>query len=176
MASGGLVGDAVIIDLVRARLERPDTSGGFVLDGFPRTVRQAQVLDQILESRGGLLAVVLSVPDEELSRRLAVRRTCGGCGVPDALAAPLGNEEQCVLCGAVLARRNDDNAATVMRRLFTYRVQAGPIVGYYRQRDGCTIVDGSKDADLVFARIAAHVDDQLTGRADAAMMGSGPGA
>ncbi len=137
MDSGELVPDAVTNAMVADRLAQPDVVNGFLLDGFPRNVNQAEVLDAILSQAGTQLdaALELSVDPDEIIRRLAGRRTCRNCGRAwhvgfDAPAVP----EKCDDCGGELYQRDDDNEETVRRRLEVYAEQTAPIIGYYRHQ------------------------------------------
>jgi len=135
MDRGELVDDATMIEIVRNRLLQPDTTAGFVLDGFPRTVPQARALDQIVSERGNgpLLVVDVVVPETELMRRLAGRRICSKCGTN---ADPDGGASQavCGKCGGAFEQRADDNDSVVSERLKVYHRQTQPLVDYYRER------------------------------------------
>lgn len=137
MDLGELVPDAVTNAMVADRLTQPDVVNGFLLDGFPRNVNQAEVLDAILSQAGTQLdaALELSVDPDEIIRRLAGRRTCRNCGRAwhvgfDTPAVP----EKCDDCGGELYQRDDDNEETVRRRLEVYAEQTAPIIGYYRHQ------------------------------------------
>ncbi|MGH9161363.1 MAG: adenylate kinase family protein [Vicinamibacteraceae bacterium] len=156
MAAGALIDGDVMIELVRDRLLYPDAAAGFVLDGFPRTIGQAQALDAILGERP-LLLIQLVVPEAQLLRRLGRRRVCRRCqatyGASSACHAP-----RCVRCGDVLITRNDDAPGTIRRRLTTYAVTSEAIVGYYRERALLVSIDGSRPANQVTASILRCVD------------------
>jgi len=156
LASGGLVGDALMTDLVRNRLSAPDVAGGFVLDGFPRTVAQAEALDTIVGVP--LVVALLEAADEEIVRRLGKRRVCRSCGITQAVSAD--TEEQidpCPYCGGTLVRRQDDEPATVRHRLTTYAEYAGPVIAYYRARSTFGAVDGLRHPEDVTASLAALI-------------------
>jgi adenylate kinase len=158
MAAGGLVGDDLMIDLMRARLAEDDAARGFVLDGFPRTLVQAEALDRMAGSRA-LLTLVLSVPDAELTRRLSARRVCPRCKKLYTSGTHYGSEEEhCSRCGISLIRRDDDNPGTIERRLLTYHAVVGPLVEHYRRRSTTATLDGSQPADDVWAGIVRHID------------------
>ena len=152
MESGQLVGDDIMIGIVRERLLRPDTAPGFVLDGFPRTVKQAQSLDKMLDGSGPLVIVNIEVPEETLIERLTLRRICGSCGwnaVPGLNA--------CSKCGGQLVQRRDDNVEIVRERLGVYARDTQPLVDFYRDRATFRSVDGDQTADAVAADLAAAV-------------------
>ncbi len=159
MAAGGLVGDDLMIDLVRDRLAQPDAAAGFILDGFPRTINQARVLDDMLPGRP-LLAIVLVVPAAELERRLDARRVCSQCKTLYTTGTLYGGseEELCSKCGATLLRRDDDNLETIRARLQTYRDTSDPIIRHYQDRSSMAVIDGSQSPDQVSAAIIQAID------------------
>lgn len=154
--SGRYVPDEIVVGIVRERLEAPDCAAGFVLDGFPRTVGQAEALDGLLAERGTPLDAVvhLVVADETVVRRLTGRRVCPRCGAiyhVDADAAAAAG--RCARCGAALVQRDDDREDVVRRRLAVYREQTRPLVEYYRGRGLLRDVDGEGGVDEVARRI-----------------------
>ncbi len=156
LASGGLVGDALMTDLVRDRLAARDVAGGFVLDGFPRTVAQAESLDAIVDVP--LVVALIEAAAEEIVRRLGKRRVCGSCGITQAVSAD--TEEQidpCPYCGGTLVRRQDDEPATVRHRLATYAEYAGPVIAYYRDRPTFGAVDGLRHPEDVTASLVGLI-------------------
>jgi adenylate kinase len=158
LSSGALVGDAMMIDLVRDRLAQPDTDKGFILDGFPRTITQAEALDQILGGQP-VQAVVLAVPEAELERRLTSRRICSKCKTLYTSGSLYGSEEElCSKCGATLITRDDDNIETIRRRLQTFRDTADPLIAHYRARGVLALIDGSQPADEVTEAILKQID------------------
>ncbi len=137
MRRGALVPDEVVIGVVRDRLAEPDAQGGFLLDGFPRTIEQAERLDGMLAEAGRAVThvILIDVPEEELVRRLAGRRMCTRCGKGyHTEFDPPSEEGVCDVCGAALEQRADDDEATVRNRLEVYRAQTQPLVGYYKSR------------------------------------------
>jgi adenylate kinase len=155
MARGELVSDDLMIEVVRERLERPDAAAGFVLDGFPRTVRQAEALEALVAGRGPLTVVEFRVPEEELVRRLAARLVCGACGgnaAPDAAAA-----DRCGRCGGGLVQRADDGAGVVRERLRVFARDTRPLIEFYRSRSRHREVNGAATPDEVFAEMARVV-------------------
>jgi len=167
MDRGELVDDATMIEIVRNRLQQPDTTAGFVLDGFPRTVPQARALDQIMGERGNgpLVVVDVVVPEKELMRRLAGRRICSTCGTNAEPAADGAARPVCGKCGGALVQRTDDNDNVVSERLKVYIRQTQPLVDYYRERPTFRIVNGAQAPERV-----AHELDTVIG--DAAAVGA----
>ena len=155
MDAGNLVGDDVMIGIVRERLERPDAVGGFVLDGFPRTVAQATALDAIVNGRGPLVVLDIVVPEEVLVRRLATRRICSSCGV-NAVVEWTGN---CQKCGGELIARIDDGVDVVRERLKVYNRQTAPVVDYYSARPTFRSIDGNQPPDEVAGQVEAALSD-----------------
>ena len=154
MDRGELVSDDVMVGIVRERLDRDDASGGFVLDGFPRTVAQAEALDAIVDGRDPLIVVDIAVPEDELVRRLASRLVCESCG---ATATP-ATAAICGTCGGRLIQRTDDNEAVVRERLKVYHRQSEPLVGYYRTRPTFRAIDGAQPPDRVARDLAAAIE------------------
>jgi adenylate kinase len=152
MDAGQLVDDDMVIDIVRERLARPDAARGFVLDGFPRTLIQAEALDHLLDDRQPLVVVDIEVPEQTLTERLKSRLICGACGT---LAS--AGMKTCGKCGGALVQRADDEFAVVQERLRVYATQSQPIVEYYRRRPTFRSVDGDQPQDAVSADIAAAV-------------------
>jgi adenylate kinase len=163
MDRGELVDDETMIAIVRDRLWRPDAARGFVLDGFPRTVSQARKLDEIVAERsnGSLIVVDIAVTEEELVRRLAVRRVCGTCG---ANAEPGDSgRATCMACSGQLVQRADDNQQVVLERLKVYTQNTRPVLEYYRQRPTFRVVNGAQAADRVAHDLHAMIDDAVAG-------------
>ncbi len=141
LASGGLVPDALIIRVVEARLQEPDTARGFVLDGFPRTLPQAVALDGIVAARGPLAIVFLDVRADVILDRILSRRICESCGQADT-GAP--TTEYCASCGGAFVTRADDHEDVVRRRVEAYAANTAPLVEWYRQRPTFRVVDGDR--------------------------------
>ena len=152
MESGRLVGDDIMIEIVRERLSRPDAERGFILDGFPRTVKQAKALDDLLDDGEPLVVVDIEVPEETLVRRLSSRRICRNCG-RNAVAGLT----ECAKCGGPLGQRRDDGADVMRERLRVYAHDTHPLVEYYRRRPTFRSVDGDQVPDAVAADLAAAV-------------------
>ena len=153
MDRGELVGDDVMIGIVRERLDRDDAQNGFVLDGFPRTVAQAEALDGVMGGRAPLIVVDIDVPEAELVRRLASRLVCEQCGTN---ASP--GMTACATCGGRLVQRTDDNEAVVRERLAVYRRKSQPLVEYYRRRPTFRSIDGAQPVDRVAQDLVAAVE------------------
>jgi adenylate kinase len=163
MAAGGLVGDDVMTELVRERLAKRDAASGFVLDGYPRTVGQADALDEILH-REPLIVALIDVADQEIIRRLGSRRVCASCGITQSVSrVDEGQTDPCPYCGGKLVRRQDDAPDTVCRRLTTYAAAAEPLIAFYRSRPGFGVIDGLRDPNVVMAALSAHIDAARVG-------------
>lgn len=156
LASGGLVGDALITDLVRERLAAPDAARGCILDGFPRTAAQAAALDTMLDP-AALVVVLLVASDEDIIRRLAARRICDACAITQSIQDD-EDPDGCPYCGGNLVRRPDDEPETVRHRLATYAEYATPVVEHYKARPSFAVIDGLQHSDKVAAAVARHID------------------
>ncbi|MBC7339400.1 MAG: adenylate kinase [Firmicutes bacterium] len=164
MQRGELVPDEVVNGVVAARLAGEDCARGFVLDGYPRTVPQAEAFAALLEERGLRLDAVvdLVVSEEELVRRAAGRRVCARCGANYHLEfQPPREPGRCDRCGGELVQREDDLPATVAQRLAVYRRQTEPLVEFYRERGLLVPVDGSGAVEEVTRVVLAAVDGRL---------------
>ena len=146
---GQLVPDSVVIDIVRERLEHDDCKGGYLLDGVPRTVLQAEALETFAK----IDAVVdIDVSDEKLVERLSGRRVCLSCGGTYHVSL-LGGSTTCAKCGEQLIQRDDDKAETVLSRLSVYHAQTAPLIDFYTQRGLLKAVDGAQPMDECYAAI-----------------------
>jgi adenylate kinase len=155
MDAGDLVPDEVTIAMVKDRLTHEDAAEGFLLDGFPRTVHQAVVLDEVLGGHGQAVDVVLElvVDDEEVVRRLSGRRTCRRCGhVWHQDFDPPSREGVCDRCGGELFQRDDDSEETIRHRLEVYADQTSPLIGYYGERGLLRGVDATGPVEDVTER------------------------
>lgn len=162
MDKGSLVSDEVIVAMLGQRILKPDCARGFILDGFPRTVPQAEALDGLLEERGtGIDAVIeLRVNDAVLIERISGRFSCANCGASyhDEYRRPKA-DGTCDLCGQhVFIRRPDDKREVVAARLAAYNRQTAPLLPYYEARDRLRVVDGLADIDEVAATIEATLE------------------
>lgn len=158
---GALVPDEMMGDVIAARLGRPDASAGFVLDGFPRTVAQVQILDRVLQRRGMALdaVILLRAPRREIVRRLSGRRVCPKClAVYHLDNQPSRSPGVCDACGSALAQRADDSEQVILDRMEVFENQTVPAAEHYRQRGVLREVDGTGSADVVFERLRAVVE------------------
>src|SRR5437763_8257966 len=163
MASGGLVPDDLMIGIINDRLAKPDAERGFILDGFPRTVVQAEKLDTIVGKSGGngsgneadgLRVLQLLVPDEAIVKRISLRRSCPTCGAIYHLeSAPPRVDTVCDRDGAELIARPDDNETAVRKRLEAFHRQTLPVATFYKAKNLLREVDGVGPVDQVFERI-----------------------
>ncbi len=156
MDQGLLVPDELVCDLVVDRVKQDDCRNGYILDGFPRTIPQAESLDAALGQMGESLdfAINVDVPDEHIVNRMSGRRACVGCGATyHTVYAPTKKEGVCDVCGAELILRDDDKPETVQKRLSVYHDQTQPLIDYYRGKGILKDVDGTKDMDVVFQAI-----------------------
>ncbi|WP_051316945.1 adenylate kinase [Ectobacillus panaciterrae] len=167
MGSGHLVPDEVTIGIVRERLSKDDCEKGFLLDGFPRTVAQADVLEQMLAEMGRTINYVLNidVAREELMARLTGRRLCRNCGATyHVIFNPTHVEGMCDKCGGELYQRDDDNEKTVGTRLEVNISQQQPLLDFYQEKGYLCNIDGSQPIDMVFKCI----DDIVCNRSNSA--------
>ena len=155
MAAGGLVPDDLMIGIIDERLARPDAQKGFILDGFPRTLVQAEKLDGIIGNGTDPLRVLqLLVPDDAIVHRIALRRTCAQCGAIYHLENnPPANDSVCDRCGAGVIARPDDTEEAVRKRLESLHRQTMPVATYYQAKRILREVDGVGPLDVVFERI-----------------------
>ena len=169
MERGELVGDDLIIGIVRERLTQPDAVAVFVLDGFPRTATQANALDEITASRGPVICVEIEVPDEELVRRVRGRRVCNDCGAnadafehtPDALSDLCQNTERCRSNGPKWVARSDDSETVVRERLKIYWRDTRPMIEYYSARPTFRVIDGLQSPERVREALVGAVASAL---------------
>lgn len=162
---GALVPDDIIVKLVAERLKQEDCARGFILDGFPRTIAQAESLREILQKMGLELGHVLSVqvPHNVIVERLSGRRTCKNCGALYHLQFdPSAKEDVCDRCGGELLQRNDDREETIGARLNVYDTQTAPLVNYYRQRGLLREIDGVGKVEDIEDRVIRALGDSAT--------------
>jgi adenylate kinase len=157
--SGKLVPDNLTIEVIRERLSAPDATDGFLLDGFPRSLRQAEALDEILAEQGESLdaALVIEVPEEISLRRLLGRRACLDCGRNYSVDAPPMVDWTCDRCGGKVVERADDQEETIRKRLSLYHSQTEPLKAYYESKGLLRPVNGLGDPEDVFDRIASAI-------------------
>lgn len=154
MEAGELVPDATIIGIIKERLAEDDCKKGFILDGFPRTLAQAEALESMMQEMGIALDKVISleVPDDLIVGRIAGRRVCTKCGASFHVEFnPPKSEDICDYCGGELIIRKDDNPETVKSRLDAYHSQTAPLIAYYSKMGVMVELDGTKDVDEVTA-------------------------
>ncbi len=164
MDAGELVSDDIVLGMIRERLAKPDADNGFILDGFPRNLAQAQSLDGLLEELGAPLdsAVLMDVDFDVLLKRLTGRRTCAGCGrVYNVYFFPPAEEGVCDACGGELRQRDDDNEATISQRLKVYEAQTAPLIEFYESRDKLKVVPAEGEIDAVYERLVAALVPSL---------------
>jgi adenylate kinase len=157
MDQGGLVPDDVVIGIVRDRLREKDCDKGFILDGFPRTIPQAQALGRTVKELGKEITSVLSleVDEAEILERLSGRRTCSGCGAMYHVRFnPPKAEGRCDKCAGTLLQRDDDKEETIRTRLVNYKKSTEPLIEYYRKTGKVHAVKASGDIDAIFADIS----------------------
>jgi|WetSurMetagenome_2_1015567.scaffolds.fasta_scaffold19863_7 adenylate kinase len=158
MDAGELVPDSVVIGIVKDRLQEPDTAKGFLMDGFPRTIPQAEALDKALETLDRAISktVVLLVDEDLLIKRLTGRRICRSCQTPFHVYFNKAKVEGvCDKCGGELYQRDDDTEATVRNRLEVYRAQTEPLIGYYDAQGVVVRIDGAQEPEQTFADIVS---------------------
>ena len=161
MDAGQLVPDELVCDLVVDRIQQDDCKNGYLLDGFPRTIPQAEALDAAVEKLGEKIdyAVNIDVPDDNIINRMSGRRACVGCGATYHIVFnPPKVEDVCDVCGKSLILRDDDKPETVKTRLDVYHAQTQPLIDYYAGRGVLVTVDGTQNMDKVFAGIKDILD------------------
>ena len=162
MDAGQLVPDSVVIDMVRERLSMDDCANGYLLDGFPRTVEQAEALDTICAPDA---VVEIDVPDERLMVRLTGRRVCTKCNGTFHISK-VADETVCPVCGGQMIQRDDDKPATIANRLEVYRKQTAPLIGYYQElgklrrpdTDSLPVINGDNPPEDIFKAILATLE------------------
>jgi adenylate kinase len=172
MEAGKLVDDATVLGMIEERLAEPDVARGFILDGFPRNIAQAEALDRMLTTLGKPLTAVvqMDVPYAELTRRIAGRRSCQRCGrVFNIYSMPVGSALVCPSCpgNPALFQRPDDNEATVVERLKVYEAQTRPLVSYYGRQGLLQSIDAQGDVDAITALLVGVLTSPAGARARA---------
>lgn len=156
MDGGNLVPDEVVIGMIQSRIEETDCSAGFILDGFPRTIPQAEALDKMLTERKLKVdrAIEFKIEDAELIGRLSGRRTCTKCGAMyHVQSAPTKVPGVCDKCGSAVTQRNDDHESVIQNRLQVYHAQTAPLVAYYAGQGKLKSLDASLPMDRVFGTL-----------------------
>jgi adenylate kinase len=159
MDDGKLVPDQLIIDMVKARIQKPDAAQAWILDGFPRTLPQAEALDQNLSGDNALTHVIsFAVPEDVLTGRLTGRRTCSQCGaIWHVEHKPTSQEGSCDHCGGELTQRSDDREEAIGKRLEVYRTQTAPLLAYYGDRGVLREIDANRSPDVVFQELLTQM-------------------
>ena len=161
MNEGKLVPDSVVIGIIKERLAEDDCKNGFLLDGFPRTINQAEELDKILDSMKKAIDSVISleVPDEDIIERITGRRMCKNCGaVYHIKFSPSKEEGVCDKCGGELYQRDDDKEETVRERLSVYKQQTEPLKAYYDKKGLLKEIEGTGSIDDIFKKVETILD------------------
>jgi adenylate kinase len=160
MAAGRLVSDEILAEVIRTRTSQPDCNNGYILDGYPRTLDQARLLEELASKQGKKQILVrIIVSEEELVRRLTSRRICGSCGKSyNLLSSPPKIEGVCDLDGAPLTQRIDDNLESVSKRFEEYRESTAPLIDYYRQSGRLIELNGELPESEVFEKLSAAID------------------
>ncbi|MFN8547786.1 MAG: adenylate kinase [Candidatus Eisenbacteria bacterium] len=167
VTTGALVPDSVILDLVDERLEQADAQAGFILDGFPRSIPQAEGLDGFLTKRGWKLDRVLKIDVQKkaILERMTSRRVCPGCGaVYNVITQPPAKAGVCDKCGSKLVQRDDDTEETVRKRLNVYESATAPLIDYYDGRGLLSIIHGDGGIDQVWNQIVEVLERAASGR------------
>ncbi len=152
MDAGALVSDEIVIGLIAERILEDDAKQGYILDGFPRNIAQAEALDTMLSKLGQPLqgVVLLDVPFEELLQRLTGRRTCRDCGaIYNIHLSPPNTADKCDACAGELFQRDDDNAETISKRLTVYQDQTSPLIAFYQQQSKLHTLIGTGDVSAI---------------------------
>ncbi|MDY3868748.1 MAG: adenylate kinase [Pyramidobacter sp.] len=161
MDAGGLVPDDVIIGMMRGRLAESDCEKGFILDGFPRTVPQAEALTELLKDMGIALdgVILLDVPDDTVVERLCGRRMCKGCGkIFHVTFKPSAQGNLCDACGGELYQRDDDKESVIRQRLAVYHAQTAPLIDYYDKAGLLLRVNAAESGDTVLSHVEALLE------------------
>ncbi len=156
MDKGELVPDGLVVDLVKDRLSQDDCADGFMLDGFPRTVFQAEELDKLMKVKGLSITKVINIEVEsgKLIDRIAGRRVCKACGATfNVNTKPTAKEGICDVCGGEVYQRADDNRETVENRIRVYNDQTAPLIAYYEKAGNIVTINGDQSMDSVFSDI-----------------------
>ena len=161
MDAGALVSDEIVIGLIRERISDPDAQQGYILDGFPRNIIQAEALDTMLEALNQPLqgVVLLDVAFDELLQRLTGRRTCKSCAaIYNIHLSPAKVADQCDVCQGELFQRADDNEDTIANRLTVYQQQTAPLIGYYQAQNKLHTIAGVGDVNSISQAVSAVFD------------------
>jgi len=171
MDAGQLVSDQIVLDMIEERMTEPDTHKGFILDGFPRNLLQAEALDALLARLGRPLdaAILIDVDFDLLIQRIAGRRTCSSCGqMYNIYSSPPKLDGLCDVCGGKLHHRADDTEQTISNRLRVYEAQTAPLIDYYKRQAKQYSIDGTGEIEEVFQRLCEIIDNLPSMRVEAA--------
>lgn len=158
MDAGKLVPDEIVLDMLFDRVARPDCANGYVLDGFPRTIPQAESFDKRLSDKQKVIVLNLDVKDETLIKRTAGRLSCKACGhIQNKYFSPPAKDGVCDKCGGELVQRPDDKEEVVKERLRVYNAQTQPLIAYYTKQNKLKTINGEKSPDQVFAELKAAI-------------------
>jgi len=160
MIDGKLVPDSVILDMMKKRLDEEDCGNGYILDGFPRTIPQAEGLNDLLNEMNKILdhVVVMDVPDNLIITRLSNRRSCKGCGhVYNLIFEPPANAGKCNECNEELYLREDDNPTTIQKRLTVFHQQTEPVIKYYSNQGIAKVIDSKGSIDTIRTAIIKNI-------------------
>ncbi len=164
MDAGQLVSDTIVLGIIQERLAKPDAKSGFILDGFPRNIPQAQALDAMLARVGQplQLALLVDVDTEVLMKRITGRRSCGSCGaIYNIYFSPPRSPGKCDKCGGLLQHRSDDNEETVRNRLSVYEEQTAPLISYYKAQGKLRTVRGTGSINDIFKNMSEVIEVQI---------------
>lgn len=160
--AGQLVADDIVVEMLFDRLQRPDCARGYLLDGFPRTIDQANQLAQHQSTKLKLFVLSLEVPDEEIVKRAAGRLVCRQCGaIYHQINTPPQLDHICDKCGGEVYRRPDDFPDVVLNRLRVYREQTSPLIDYYEQQGLLMTFNGNRLPDIVYAELKRYIDSHI---------------
>lgn len=165
--SGRLVPDDVVIGIVKEKIDQDNLWSGFILDGFPRTIKQAEVLEEMLKEKGLSLDVVLyfAVDKEEVIKRLSSRRVCENCQTPyNLLSNPPQRDELCDRCGGKLIQRDDDKPEVIRKRLETYEEETKPLIDFYEERNLLRVIPSSAPIEEVYDRVKEALKEVAAGQ------------
>jgi len=158
MESGNLVPDDIVVDMLMSRVTAPDCKNGYLLDGFPRSLPQAEALQKQLGNNVNLIVLNIKVDDESIVKRIEGRMTCDNCGqIYNRHFSPARIDSVCDKCGGKLSQRSDDNATVIRERLSVYHKQTAPLEGYYEKMNVLHSVNGEQDPNIVYNELMKFI-------------------